>query len=89
VQYVLAGWDGQFEQCVRSFLPALSADDVLRSDADLQSLGLDSLAVVSLLLEIESLYDVTFPDELLTFETFATPTALWGTVQTLRPSVQS
>ncbi len=40
-------------------------------------LGLDSMAVVDLLVAIEEASGVTVPDEFLTAEVFATPRTLW------------
>jgi acyl carrier protein len=72
----VAVWDATFEAMLRVYLPyggegPLGADDVL---ADL---GLDSMSVVSLLVDLEAGYGIEFPDELLTAETFDTVGSLW------------
>ena len=55
----------------------------LQMDSDLYALGLDSMAAVNLLLEIEERYSVLFPDHLLTDDTFRTPTALRSVIESL------
>lgn len=53
-------------------------------DKDLKELGLDSLASIELLLEIEEAYDIVFPDELLTEDTFSSGGNLWGIITDLK-----
>lgn len=77
------GWDERFEAMVRARLPFLAESGELAGDVDLRALGLDSLAIVELLVEIEQTYQVEFDDEDLTAETFATPDVLWTSVRRL------
>ncbi|CUB23870.1 D-alanine--poly(phosphoribitol) ligase subunit 2 [Bacillus safensis] len=51
---------------------------------DLKELGLDSLSSIELLLEIEAAYEITFPDELLTEDTFSSSHNLWSIVRKLK-----
>lgn len=74
------GWDQQFEDLLREYLPFLSDGEPLTPDTDLRDAGLDSLATVELLGSLEGAYDVRFVDEALNMETFATPATLWGTL---------
>lgn len=53
-------------------------------DAHLSDLGLNSMKVVELLLEIESEFEVTLPDELLVAETFRTAANLKAAVARAR-----
>ncbi|MER6778683.1 MULTISPECIES: acyl carrier protein [unclassified Streptomyces] len=71
------GWDSNFEELLREYLPFLSADEPLEADTDLRAVGLDSLGVVELLGSLEQAYDVRFVDEALSLDTFATPAVLW------------
>ncbi|MDV9194474.1 phosphopantetheine-binding protein [Streptomyces sp. Wh19] len=80
-------WDERFESLVRAALGSLPADQILAADLDLPRAGLDSLAVVELLIQIEDAYQLIIPDELLTFATFATPGALWRAVAGLSAEV--
>jgi acyl carrier protein len=52
----------------------------------LKDLGLDSLASIDLLLELEDEFDVVFPDELLTEKTFENANTLWKIVHELKES---
>jgi acyl carrier protein len=51
--------------------------------AGLRDLGLDSMSAIELVLDIEMVFDVVFPDELLVIETFATLTSLEAALATL------
>ena len=57
--------------------------DALGMESNLYELGLDSMAAVNLLLELEETYQVSFPDALLTDTTFETPMALRAAVLSL------
>ena len=48
----------------------------------LDELGLDSMSAVNLLLDLEDGFDMSFPDALLTEETFRTGTTLYNAVRT-------
>lgn len=76
--------DPQFSQMLRSHLKYIKPDAELTPDALLKPLGLDSMAAVDLLLDIEDNYNVTMPDRYLTEETFSTARALWQAVDQLR-----
>lgn len=67
--------DQEFILAVAEHLPD-GAD--LTANSDLEAAGLDSLALVGLLVAVEDRYGVTIPDELLSRETFASPAALWS-----------
>jgi acyl carrier protein len=54
---------------------------------ELKSLGLDSLASIELLLELEEAYDLVIPDELLVEETFSSGERLWEVVRNLKEDV--
>ncbi len=76
-------WEPRFEDALRPCLAPEASDAVLEADTSLRDMGLDSLKTVELVVRIEDAFDVVFPDEALTFETFATPQALWAVVQGL------
>ncbi|MEV4690567.1 phosphopantetheine-binding protein [Micromonospora echinospora] len=81
-----AQWPEQFDAILRAHLPLLEATEPLLPDVALADLGLDSLATVTLLLELEDEFGVTIPDELLNENTFATPQQLWLVLTTLTES---
>jgi acyl carrier protein len=60
----------RLEQLVRPRLRFLKAADSLNADDNLGELGLDSMASVELLVEIEDQFDVQIPDEFLEENTF-------------------
>lgn len=79
----------EFVQMVRGHLKYLKPDVELSMDAELKSLGLDSMAAVDLLFDIEDNYGVTLPDRYLTEQTFSTTQALWNVVEDLRSTVEA
>lgn len=61
----------------------LSRNGDLVPDAPLADLGLDSMRAVDLLFDLESTFDVVFPDSLLTAETFASVGSLHSAIRKL------
>ena len=80
-------WNDRYEALLRSHLPFLPETEELRPDLELREFGLDSLGVVDLLVSLESEYDVRLTDDILSMETFATPSALWTALADTRESV--
>jgi acyl carrier protein len=73
----------RFEKVVRAHLLWLPADAPLVPDEELSAYGLNSLATVTLLIDLETEFDVSFPDEALTASTFATAATLWTVMRSL------
>lgn len=63
----------------------IPVEGVLPSDAPLWELGMDSLRVVELVMLLEDELDLTFPEEHLTTETFATVDSTLAVVRELMP----
>jgi acyl carrier protein len=61
----------------------MPVDRPLAPDDSLPELGLDSMGTVSVLVELEQAFSVTFSDELLVPDTFATPGNLWSALSGL------
>lgn len=61
----------RIEQIIRPNLKFLSKGAEIGRDDDLGELGLDSLAAINLLFDIESEFGVTIPDEVLDENTFS------------------
>ena len=80
-------WDDAYPEVLRSVLPRLAAP--VGTGASLRAAGLDSLALVELLVRLEDAYSVTIPDEALTPEAFETPASLWETVTAARSAVSA
>ncbi|MFI2778355.1 phosphopantetheine-binding protein [Streptomyces sp. ALB3] len=77
-----APWDSRFEELLLRIVD-LRRDGGLRADDDLLRLGLDSIAIVELVVTLEETYDIEIPDEHLTQQSFATPGVLWSVVSGL------
>jgi acyl carrier protein len=75
-------WDEPFEKLLRENVPLLP-DGPLDAAADLWAHGLDSLASVRLLVDLETTYAITVPDELLSRNILGTPGELWDVVSSL------
>ena len=67
-----------------SHLKQIGDGDSLTMESNLYILGLDSMAAVNLLLELEEIFGVVFPDTFLTESTFETPMALKSAIVSLR-----
>ncbi|MEU0028423.1 phosphopantetheine-binding protein [Streptomyces sp. NPDC006335] len=72
-------WDEAFEALLCSAVPGLDRDQIL-PDTNLNAAGLDSLGAVQLLLELETTFSVSIPDDSLTLGAFATPGTIWSMV---------
>jgi acyl carrier protein len=73
--------DQSFQQLLRGHLKYLKPGDELDLDAELKPLGLDSMASLDLLFDIEDRFGVVMPDEYLNEHTFATGSALRAAVE--------
>ena len=71
---------------LRPHLRFLPKEQPIPANEGLGKLGLDSMAAINLLFDLEQAFDIKIPDELLTAETFETAAALEKTV---RPLVQN
>jgi acyl carrier protein len=69
---------------LRAHVPSLAGDAPIEPRASLPDLGLDSLATVALLVDLEEAFGIMIPDEDLGPDTFATPLGLWAVVGRLR-----
>lgn len=71
---------------LRQLLPHLPADAVIGLDDSLTGLGLVSLAMVQLVVQLEALHAIEFPDEVLVPATFATARSVLAVVDGLLPA---
>jgi len=72
-----------FLDILYAHLKQIGGADSLTMESNLYVLGLDSMAAVNLLLELEEIYGVVFPDTILTESTFETPMALKSAIVSL------
>ncbi|MEV8416179.1 phosphopantetheine-binding protein [Streptomyces niveus] len=77
-------WDESFEQLLRKQIPLLEPDEELTAELSLRDCGLDSMGMVSLMSSMEDAYGVRFVDDALNMDNFATPGALWKTLDAMR-----
>jgi acyl carrier protein len=82
----MAIWDATFEAVLRPHLVLLDETAPVIPDLELRGAGVDSLALIELLVAFEEAYQVVFPDELITAETFRTAGSLWAAVAGLHQS---
>lgn len=80
-------YSAQFERILRAHLFFLEADTVLAPDLALFELGLDSLSLVALLVELEEELGIAFPEDLAVYEVFSSVGGLWAAVKALRGEV--
>jgi acyl carrier protein len=73
----------KLQDILRPKLRFLAAGAVVPMDEDLGKLGLDSMASIDLLMEIEQQLGVQIPDELMTADTFATANHLLAVIEKL------
>jgi acyl carrier protein len=73
-----------FVAILRRYLRYLPPDEELAPDAPLRALGLDSMAAVALMLDLEDEFATVLPDERLSAETFATAGSLWSAIASVR-----
>ncbi|MER5733763.1 phosphopantetheine-binding protein [Streptomyces sp. NPDC002138] len=73
-------WDDRYESVLAELLPRLAEERPLSADRGLRAAGLDSMAVVELLVRLEEAYQVAIPDEELGPEAFETVGSLWEVV---------
>jgi len=69
---------------LRGHLGFLPPDQELEMDAELAELGLDSMGAISLLMDIEGSFAISFPDEMLVPETFRSAQTLLNAIRTLQ-----
>ncbi|WBB53723.1 phosphopantetheine-binding protein [Verrucosispora sp. WMMD573] len=75
----------QFEKVLLATLPGTSTQEISPDDR-LADLGLNSLLLVQLVVQIEEEFGINMPDETLTEETFHSVDTLWSTVSAVRQS---
>jgi len=73
----------KLQEILRPRLRFLKEDDAVPMDEDLGKLGLDSMASIDLLMDIESQLGVQIPDAMMTVDTFATGNHLLAIIEKL------
>jgi acyl carrier protein len=76
--------DVQLETIVRTYLVLVPEGQDVPRETELSALGLDSMSALTLLLELEEKFGISFPDSLLNATTFRSATSLENVIQMLR-----
>ncbi|MFY2557188.1 MULTISPECIES: phosphopantetheine-binding protein [Myxococcus] len=71
-------------EVIREFLPRVAPDEPVEMARPCNEMGLDSMNAINLMLALEGAFEISFPDALLTAETFHSPASLETIVHRLR-----
>lgn len=77
-------WPAEFDVLIRTHCRFVEPQDQLDPQAPMHMLGADSLEVVELIVDLEAQFKISFTEDLLTPQAFATPMTIWSTVDLLR-----
>jgi acyl carrier protein len=72
------------ETILRRYLVLVPEGQDLPLETELSALGLDSMSALTLLLELEEIFGISFPDSLLNATTFRSAKNLENVIQMLR-----
>lgn len=81
---VAPGWPAEFERILRAHCRFVAPGEPIDADAPLALLGVDSLQMLSMIVQIEETFDVLVPDTMLTGDEFGSAGAAWRAVLVLR-----
>lgn len=70
-------WTDEFEAVLKRHCRFTSEDARLDPDIPMTLLGVDSMEIISLIVDLESVIGAQIPEDALTPQAFATPGALW------------
>lgn len=77
-------WTDQYEALLRAHCRLDEGVACIQPDTAFALLGIDSMEIVSLVVDLEDMLGFEFPEDLLTPEVFATPGTLWDALTTRR-----
>ena len=75
------------ERILRAHARFLAADTGIDPDLSLAFLGVDSLDIIELVVQLEGKFDVEIPPDRVTPETFSTPASIWRLLCQLDPDL--
>jgi acyl carrier protein len=76
----MGDWPDRFEQILLPYVTDPDHGDALDADIPLAALGIDSMAVVGLMIELEAEFGFSFSEESVNPQTFYSPGSLWSVV---------
>jgi len=71
----------RFAALIQEARPSHGRDEELDFDVTMANLGIDSLAIVHLIVRIEDEFDLVFPRSLLLPRVFTSPASLWSALE--------
>jgi acyl carrier protein len=74
----------QLESILRTYLVLVPEGQAVPLETELPALGLDSMSALTLLLELEERFEISFPDSLLNATTFHSAKSLENAIQMLQ-----
>jgi acyl carrier protein len=77
-------WPPEFEMIIRKHCRRIGAGVPVDAETSLLQLGVDSMAIVTIVLEIEEAFGISIPDELLAGEDSLMPGRMWEAVEMVR-----
>ena len=79
--------DPDLERVLRTHARFLAPGTDIDPDLALASLGVDSLDIIELVVQLEGKFDVEIPVDQVTPETFSTPASIWRLLCQLDPGL--
>lgn len=79
--------DPNLEQILRAHARFVATGTDIDPDLPLASLGVDSLDIIELVVQLEGTFDVEIPPDQVTPQTFATPASIWRLLCELDPDL--
>jgi acyl carrier protein len=76
--------NAQLKTILRRYLVLVPEGQDVPLETELPALGLDSMSALALLLELEEIFEISFPDALLNATTFRSAKSLESVIQMLR-----
>ena len=73
-------WSAEFEDVLRRHCRFVTVGTTIAPEASLTELGMDSLQVVELIVDLEDCFEFCIPEPLLTPEVFAGPATIWEAI---------
>ena len=83
----MAGWTARFDGVLRRHCRLAAADHEIDPQRPLAALGINSLDIVELILDLEEMLGLQFPQDRLTPEAFASPQSVWELCTSVAPAL--
>jgi acyl carrier protein len=77
----------ELERILRKHARFVATGADINPDTSLASIGVDSLDIIELIVQIEDNFDLEIPPDQVTPQTFATPASIWELLCELQPKL--